>query len=633
MTRPRGLRFLSFLAWLLLTFPGGAAARDLVLAGGTLVDVSGFGNSTADIKDSVVLIREGRIAAAGPRSEVKIPAGAQVVDVSGKYVVPGLTDAFSTLNNQAQANALLYMGVTSIVGLGEPPGGRRGPLYLEANPSPRIYRLDWEWSPDATTTEAELIQKIDTLAKSGVKALLLHYGMTPEQVRVTARRARELGMATIGEFGLTTYAEGIEAGVNAFVHTGRYSLDLAPPDLRKEVAAEPFGPPAARFSDYLIHLRLDDPVLQRHAATLASGRVGLIPTQSMMYLDLPGHENPWKEPIAAILDPKDINFPANPATGERDPGVRPPRPERAKRLLELDTHYRKAGAKFLAGSGADAFGTLPGISLHTELALLTRIGLTPRQALAAATGNVSELLGWSEVGQLKAGSNADLLVLDADPTQDVSHLKKIRMVLLNGEILDRERLLQPPTAPAAGPPAPSLYERIAARLARDPALAQQLESPPRELEGMSWMLGSWDVTARVFATPSTPERISKGQSDVRLSLKNRWYQITDTYPDGGMDEGYLTYNPVTKQWVSVLVDMSGNAVISTARGWLDNRIVFQTPEIELLGEKTTLQQTIERRGPTGYRVLNEEKLPDGRWVSLDEYTYRKRAEAAEEKKE
>ena len=114
---------------LLLVLPGTAAASDLVLAGGTLVDVSSFGNSTADIKDSVVVVREGKIAAAGPRSEVKIPAGAPVIDVSGKYIVPGLNDAFTALNNQAQANAYLYMGVTSIVGLLETPDDeRRGPL-------------------------------------------------------------------------------------------------------------------------------------------------------------------------------------------------------------------------------------------------------------------------------------------------------------------------------------------------------------------------------------------------------------------------------------------------------------------------------------------------------------------------
>jgi hypothetical protein len=295
-----------------------------------------------------------------------------------------------------------------------------------------------------------LIKKIDSVARGGAKALLLHYDMTPEQVRVTARRARELGMATIGEFGFTTYAEGIQAGVNAFVHTSRYSLDVVPPGLRQEVALSPFGPPRIKFYEYLVRLSPSDPALQRHAAVLASGRVGLIPTASMLYLEMPGHKNPWKEPIAAILDPNDIHLPANPATGERDTansaanprdGFPPGVPEA---MLMLDEQYRKAGAKFVAGSGADAFGTLPGISLHIELELLTRIGLTPREALAAATSNFGELFGWSNVGQVKAGYNADLLVLDADPVQDIGNLKKIRTVILNGEVLDRDRLLKHP---------------------------------------------------------------------------------------------------------------------------------------------------------------------------------------------
>ena len=421
--------------------------RALVLAGATLIDVSNFGNSSADVKDSVVVLQDGQIAAAGPRSEVKIPAGARVIDVSGKYIVPGLNDAFSALNNQAQANAHLYMGVTSIVGLGEPPGGRRGPLFLDAHPSPRIYRLDWQWSGEAAAAEPEMIKQIDALAHDGIKVMLLHYGLSPKQVRVAARRARELGIATIGELGATTYDEAIRAGVNAFVHTSRYSLDVAPPDLRKEVAEAPFGPPRIKYYKYLVGLSPSDPSLQRHAAVLASGRVGLIPTASLNYLELPGHKNPWKEPIAAILDPKDIHLPANPATGERDnpdPTANPRDglpPGVAEAMLRIDEQYRKAGAKFVAGSGADAFGTMPGISLHTELELLTRIGLTPRQALAAATSNFGELFGWSQVGQVKAGYNADLLVLDENPVEDVGHLKKIRMVILNGEILDRDRLL------------------------------------------------------------------------------------------------------------------------------------------------------------------------------------------------
>jgi len=84
---------------------------------------------------------------------------------------------------------------------------------------------------------------------------------------------------------------------------------------------------------------------------------------------------------------------------------------------------------------------MPGISLHTELQLLTRIGLTPRQALAAATSNVGEMFGWSDIGQVKAGYHADLVVLDENPVQEIRNLKKIRMVILNGKVLDRDRFL------------------------------------------------------------------------------------------------------------------------------------------------------------------------------------------------
>ena len=436
--------------------------QTLVLDGGTIIDVSNFGKSASDIKDSIVIIKNGEIVAAGPRGAIRIPSDAKVINVANKYIVPGLNDAFSTQNNQAQANAHLYMGVTSIVGLDE-PDGRRGPLYLQANPSPRVYRLavvkgydEEKLTPPATTiadlrargtalSAAQLIKQVDRLSESGIKVLLLHYELSAEQVRVVARRARELHIPTIGELGFTTYYDAIKAGVNAFVHTSRYSLELAPPDLRMEVAGAPFGPPRIKYYQFLVTLNASDPAVKRYASVLASGRVGLLPTLSLFYLDLPDHKNVWNEPAAAILDPKDIHLPANPLTGNRDnrdqsvrdgfpPGV-------AENELRIEEQYQTAGAKYIAGSGTDAFGTLPGISLHTELELLTRVGLKPREALAAATSNFGELFGWKNVGQVKAGYNADLLVLDENPTDDIEKLKKIHMVILNGQILDRDKLL------------------------------------------------------------------------------------------------------------------------------------------------------------------------------------------------
>ena len=93
-----------------------ALAVTLVLVGGTIVDVSKSGQSAGDIRDSVIVMRDGKIVAAGPRNKTKIPAGANVIRIDGTYVLPGLNDVFAGMNNQTQANAYLYMGVTSIVG-------------------------------------------------------------------------------------------------------------------------------------------------------------------------------------------------------------------------------------------------------------------------------------------------------------------------------------------------------------------------------------------------------------------------------------------------------------------------------------------------------------------------------------
>jgi hypothetical protein len=448
---------------LLLIGPAPLLAQPaLVLDGATLVDVHDYGNSTSDIVDTVVVLRNGRIEAAGPRHAIAIPDDARVMDVRGKWLVPGLHDLFATLNNQGQANAFLAMGVTAIVGNDE-PGERRGPLLLDANPSPRVYRIEVVDGYDAggippeertvaallergrRLRDAELVAQVDAHAASGVRCLLLYYTLAPEQIRIVARRARELRLLTIGELGVTSYPQAVEAGVMAFVHTSRYSLELAPPAIRAAVARSPFGPPRREFYEALLRVRPDSPKLQAYAAFLAESGVGLIPTLAMNYLELPGHGNPWLEPAAVLLDPADIHLPADRVTGNQPHpanAVRDGFPaDTAQQLGVLERAYARAGARYLAGSGTDAFGTMPGISLHIELEMLVQSGLTPRQALAAATGNLAKLSPWPGVGLIEAGYNADLLVLDADPTLDIGNLKRIRLVMLGGHVLDPKALL------------------------------------------------------------------------------------------------------------------------------------------------------------------------------------------------
>lgn len=436
--------------------------RPIAIVGGTVIDVSAFGASTHDIRDAVVIVERGRITAVGTRQTTKVPRGAEIIDAAGKFIVPGLTDAFATIDNQAFANAYLYMGVTTVIA-NEATNGQRAPLFTTGVPSPRIYKVATFQGYDATGLAtpprtlaellaqgrrmdlAELNRHVDDLARSGVKVLLLQYTLYPDQLRSVAAHARAIGLGTIGELGETTYQEAIAAGVMAFVHSARYSLELAPPDVRASVAAAPFGPPRIPYYESLTSIKDDDPALARYAATLGTSGVTLIPTLTLGYLDLPGHRNPWNEPVAKLLDPADLTVPADRATGER-PVTSNPRdrfpPGFSERLLGIESRYCRAGARYVAGSGTDAFGTMPGISLEMELELLVNACLTPRQALAAATANVGATFGWRDVGQIRAGDNADLLVLDADPTKDITNVKRINRLMLAGAMIDRAALLR-----------------------------------------------------------------------------------------------------------------------------------------------------------------------------------------------
>ena len=439
-------RVLTLLLAAVFLAPIGAAPADvetLALVGGTVIDTGDWGRSTADIDDAVVVVEGREISAVGSRGDLAVPTGARVIDVSGKFIVPGLVDGFAAINNQAYANAYLASGVTSIISV---DGGRRGGLFLDADPGPEIHRLDSVGDERATLEEH--LEATDRLAEAGVEILLLMYKLPPDQLQALAERARSHGMGTIGELGLSSYREGIEAGLNAFVHTTRYSLDVAPAELAQAVVEQPFSDdldsPKWTYYKWISGLSPFDERLASHARVLASGPIALMPTLALLYLDQPWAENPWDEPVADLLDPEDINRPADRETGRHQGDVshQVAYAALARSELMLEEVYRRAGARYLAGSGTDVWGTMPGISLHQELEVLSRIGMSPREVLAAATSNFAKIFpNWGAAGEVREGQRADLVVLGADPRVDVANVKSIEKVILAGEILDPSDLL------------------------------------------------------------------------------------------------------------------------------------------------------------------------------------------------
>ncbi len=458
--------------------PQAEAGAPLVLAGGTVVDVSNWGHSARDLHDAIVVIDGGKITAVGLRGEVPIPRGARVLDCTGKFLIPGLVDGYAGMNSQAQANANLYMGVTTVVARAD---YQRGFIDSGAHPSPHIYpidtigvtdnwsllarQLEWVWKlregphPAELTPQDTARQMVDT-AHLGTRVLLLTPHLTAANSQWIVARAHEMGLVTYGIFGATPYRVGVEAGVNALPEMDRYILGVVPDELQRPLIDDPDGSAAITAYDYSEHVSPTDLRLRNYAHFLAAHHAALMPAFSLYYVNLPGHRNLWKEPAAALLDPGRMYHASDPATGEMLyslPSWTRRLPATTQRWMEEDFEKKAGGTAlrfwhinetifasfphYLAASGADSMGTMPGISLHTELELLVRLGLSPREALAAATNNYSLQFGWSELGMIAAGRRADILVVDADPATNIWNAQRISAIVLEGEPLDRNALL------------------------------------------------------------------------------------------------------------------------------------------------------------------------------------------------
>lgn len=169
----------------------------------------------------------------------------------------------------------------------------------------------------------------------------------------------------------------------------------------------------------------------------------------------------------------------------------------------------------------------------------------------------------------------------------------------------------------------TLYDRIAAKMERNPELAKAVGHPSTELGSAAWMIGRWKVTSRVFARDAKTEPEDHGESTVEEVLGGTWLQIRDTYEGKPEDHGFLTFNVATKEWIAIGIDKTGNAITSKAKGWDGNRLSLVAENAEILGERVVLRQTLEKKSDREYRILNEERLPSGEWAVIDEYVYRK----------
>jgi imidazolonepropionase-like amidohydrolase len=479
---------LTWLAWPAAPLAQGPAPTTFAVRNVTLID--GTGASAAP--GTTIVVSNGRVTAVG--RDAAVPAGARVVDGTGKFVIPGLWDMHLHLRGDARVPGintygealLLANGVTGVrimAGLPEfhriqrdvtagkalgprifissrnmdgliprqPLPPRRGDTAGEAQEwtsvgtgeIPRAYQITNREQAKAAVAEAKA---------SGVEFVKIHNDLTPQAYDAIAAEAKANGLYLVGHA-----PTGVS--VAALAASGMRSIEHFPgmlegcssreDELLKASLAALELPPAdrARRTAEIRRMAVDSFNADRCralAAKLVANRTWLSPTfmpgggvralsernaDLAKYVFAPLRAR-WMEQAAGAATP------AAPTPAEQELA------KAAETLrLQIVGIMTSSGVPYVIGTDAGGAWRIPGRSLHEGLAEMVRAGLTPMQAIQAATLSSARLLGREkELGSVQVGKYADLVVLDANPIDQVANTRRINAVVVNGRLLDRQAL-------------------------------------------------------------------------------------------------------------------------------------------------------------------------------------------------
>jgi imidazolonepropionase-like amidohydrolase len=410
-----------------------AGTRPMAIVHGILVD----GRSGPPMPDATLLIRGGVIEAVGAAGRVPVPKDAQVIDAAGKTVMPGLADmhvhmqggwdgsSVDLLGYQRYLNALLYAGVTTILDTGnfqpwvlqlrqEAAGGR-----LVA---PRIYcvgafidGLDAAW-PDQSYTLVAMAQIPDLVGRekrAGVDLIKGYSNLSDTLLeRLAAGAAKENLRVVVDEWDRNGSPELVAYGIAGFAHLPFRAMTAEDVRVIKDKGVFVITTLAGEESH--ARTRLADPAFL--------GGSLIADTADPVVLDA------IRKEATKTLTEKEAK--------DAQDWVERVRAEKSslKRLFD-------AGVLIAAGTDAPFPGDFQGEGIHRELELLVESGLTPLQAIRAATYDAARVMeAEGEWGSLEPGKRADILVVAGRPAERISDTRKIDLVIQRGRILDRRAL-------------------------------------------------------------------------------------------------------------------------------------------------------------------------------------------------
>ena len=384
-----------------------AASRQVAIVGATILDMTG----RKPVPDGTVVIENGRITAVGPSSRVAVPPQATVVRAAGKTVMPGLWDMHAHFEQVEWGPIYLAAGVTTVRDVGnelEFIGAVRDAVASGKGLGPRMLLAGIIDGP-------------------GQRGLGVSRAATPDEGRTWVNRYHDAGFDQIKVYSSVTL--DVLRAITAEAHKLGMTVTGHVPDRMDAIIAIDAGLDQISHAEYVGAAAGSEPQV---IAALKRHRTVIDPTLALYEL----LARPLNQPIDSF-EPgirkvaRELEAPLN---GFGSPVELAPRQRaRLDASLALVGRLHRAGIPIVAGTDQ----SVPGHSLHREIELYVRAGLSPFDALAAATVVPARVMNKiADSGTIEKGKRGDLIVLDANPLDDIRNTRRIHRVVTGGRVFD-----------------------------------------------------------------------------------------------------------------------------------------------------------------------------------------------------